>query len=448
MIGPKDTVWADILAYIHSHYPAVARGWFDQIRPGELDQGRLTIIAGDSAQLVYLQRHCVRPFVEAAQSATGRLVTVEFANGKTGWGTPPVSDPSHGNDAPSFERDMSLLRLTPDCTFDHFVMGPCNRFAHAASLAVSDAPGTAYNPLFIYGACGLGKTHLLQAICHRVLDQAPATRLMYVSCETFVNHFIEAVERGALNGFRDLYRRVDLLVIDDVQFLAGRDQTQEEFFHTFNTLYQFNKQIVLSADAPPPQIPTLEERLISRFNWGLITRVDPPCLETRCAIIRKKMRIRKIELPEDVVMLIAERVASNTRELEGAINRIHGRAALEGRPVDLALAREALGDEPQQPVRQVKIQDIMKIVTDRFDVKLSDLQGRKRSRSIALPRQVCMFFARQLTQHSLEEIGGFFGGRDHTTVLHANKLIADRRQNDSTFRSRLEEIESALLKSN
>ncbi len=437
--------WKSVLAHVKRHHPAVERAWFSQLSPGDFENGRFIISASDAAQVVYLQRHCLRPFIEAVQDATGRLVTVEFRSGKE---CPvvsdlPIDDPS---DAPSFERERGLLRLLPENTFEHFITGPCNRFAHAAALAVADAPGTSYNPLFIHGACGLGKTHLLQAVCHHVLDRSPATRVLYLSCESFVNQFIEAVERNALFAFRNLYRTVDLLVIDDLQFIVGRDRTQEEFFHTFNALYQVNKQIILSADAAPQQIEGLEERLISRFNWGLVTRIDAPCLETRCAIIRRKVRQRSIDLPDDAVMYIAEHIATNSRELEGAINRVHGMAALEKRAIDIALVRDALGIEPQPPARTVRVPDIIRIVIDRFDVKLTDLQGRKRSRSIALPRQVCMFLARQFTQHSLEEIGGFFGGRDHTTVLHANKLIAERRRTDSAFRRRLEEIESTLLR--
>ncbi|HWL95162.1 MAG TPA: chromosomal replication initiator protein DnaA [Phycisphaerae bacterium] len=439
--------WPDVLHYVKKHYPAVNRTWFTELEGGPVENGNYTVVAPDPAQVVYLRRHCIRPFVEAVQFSTGRLIAVDFraSSGRIFPGGLGNIDHGRREDASEFE-SYPLIPLLPENTFENFVTGPCNRFAHAASLAVGDSPGSSYNPLFIHGACGLGKTHLLQAICHRVLDQLPATRILYVSCETFVNQFIDAVEKNAMNRFRDLYRTVDMLVIDDIQFIAGRDRTQEEFFHTFNALYQVNKQIILSADASPPQIPHLEERLVSRFNWGLIVRVEAPCLETRCAIIRKKMKLRKMELADDAVMYIAQTVASNTRELEGALNRVHGLAALEGRPIDLALARDAMGVEPVAPSRHIRIQDIMTIVTARFDVKLSDLQGRKRSRSIALPRQVCMFLARQFTQHSLEEIGGFFGGRDHTTVLHANKLIAERRRSDAPFRARLEEIENALIK--
>lgn len=438
----SDVVWADVLGYMRTHYPGLARSWFGRLRAGPLTQGRLLITAVNPAQKTYLEEHCVRPFVEAAQAATGRLVSVEF--------DAAAHDAAEGDGAAapreslSFERETSLLRLNADYVFENFVAGPCNRLANAACLAVSDSPGTAYNPVFVHGDVGLGKTHLLQAVCHRILDRAPASRIMYLSCESFVNHFIEAVEKGALNNFRYRYRHVDVLLIDDIQFLAGHDRTQEEFFHTFNTLYHLNKQIILSADCPPLNIPDLEERLVSRFNWGLITRIDRPCLETRQAIIRKKMKMRQMDLPEDVLMLIASRISANSRELEGALNRIHALATLENRTIDLSLAREALGEAELPQAREVRVQDITNIVTHRYDVKLSDLQGRRRSRSIAFPRQVCMYLARQYTHHSLEEIGGFFGGRDHTTVLHANKLIANRKATDVGFRSRLEEIEAAL----
>jgi len=442
--GLSDVVWTDILGHVRTRYPGLARGWFGQLQPGALEQGSVTVLAANPAQLTYLEQHCTRPFVEAAQAATGRLVSIEFRQGEDD-GSPLTTAPlPRRGTPPSFERDTSLLRLNAEYAFENFVSGPCNRLAHASCLAVSDAPGTAYNPIFIHGNCGLGKTHLLQAICHRVLDSAPATQIMYLSCETFVNHFIEAVERGDLSGFRYRYRHLDLLLIDDIQFLAGRERMQEEFFHTFNTLYQLNKQIVLSADCSPSEIPSLEERLVSRFNWGLIARVDAPDLETRQAILRKKMRMRQMDIADDVTEFIAASIESNSRELEGAINRIHGLAALENRAIDMALAREALGGLPNTPQREIRVPDIMNLVTDRYDVKLSELQGRRRTRSIALPRQICMHLARRHTHHSLEEIGGFFGGRDHTTVLHADRLIAKRRETDSDFRQAIERIESAL----
>jgi chromosomal replication initiator protein len=440
----SDVVWADILGYVRTQHKPIARGWFGQLQPGPLDKGLLLIHAANDAQLIYLQENCMRPFVEAAQAATGHLVSVEF-DLAAGDHASPTASPQLSSTPPAFQNENGLIRLNPDYVFENFVVGPCNRLAHASCVAVSESPGAIYNPLFIHGSAGLGKTHLLQAICQKVLDRAPATRISYMSCETFVNHFIEAVEKGALHGFRYRYRHVDLLVVDDIQFLAARERTQEEFFHTFNTLYQLHKQIVLSADCRPSEIPTLEERLTSRFNWGLVAGIDPPCLETRMAIIRKKMKMREMDLPEDVVMFLASKIQTNTRELEGALTRLRGMAALDGnRAIDIAMARRAMGNEEREQPHNIQIQEIMSIVTERFGVKLSDLQGRRRSRSIALPRQVCMYFARELTEHSLGEIGGFFGGRDHTTVLHAHKLVQQRRQQDVTFRSRLEQIEATL----
>jgi chromosomal replication initiator protein len=441
--GLSDVVWSDILGYLRTHYPAIARGWFTQLGPGALDGGELAIIATNAAQLSYLNQHCIRPFVEAAQAATGRLVSVRFVLLGCGEGGTAAPAPA-GFHSVTAEADPAVLPLNPDYVFENFVVGPCNRLAHASCVAVSESPGSAYNPLFLHGSTGLGKSHLLQAVYRRVVDRSPAARIIYLSCEMFMNQFIEGLERGALDGFRYRYRHVGLLLIDDIQFLAGRDQFQEEFFHTFNTLYQMRKQIVLSADSPPAEIPSLEERLVSRFNCGLVVRIDPPDLETRLAIIRKKARLRGLEIPEDVALLIATRVQSNTRDLEGAINRVHGLASLDHSPITISLARQALGEEPAPATQQVRIQDIMSLVTEHFNVKLSDLQGRRRSRSIALPRQVGMYLARQFTNHSLEEIGGFFGGRDHTTVLHANKLVASRRETDPQFRLQVEQLEAGL----
>lgn len=441
----SEVVWADILGHVRTHHAAIARGWFSQLSPGTLHGGILKIIAANAAQLSYLLEHCVRPFIEASQAATGRLVSVEFeaGNGETlesaGLLRPRAQDQY------SAAGDLGL-RLNADNVFENYVVGPCNRMAHASCLSVSQSPGTTYNPLFLHGAAGLGKTHLIQAICHRVLDLAPGTQVVYMSCETFVNHFIDAVERGVLNSFRYRYRHADVLMIDDIQFLAGRDRTQEEFFHTFNTLYQLQKQIVLSADSPPSEIPQLEERLVSRFKWGLVARIDPPCMETREAIIRKKMRMRGVELPDDVVAHLASSIKTNPREIEGALINLQSRAVTESRAIDLELSRSVLGDDDERRPRRVRIQDIMAVVTERFDVKLSDLQGRRRSRSIALPRQVCMYLGRRLTNHSLEEIGGFFGGRDHTTVLHANKLITRRCEEEPEFNRRISEVEETLLK--
>jgi chromosomal replication initiator protein len=442
MKSAKPSLQASVLGLMRERHPAACRTWFGDLVVKDADGGVVIIVAADRAQMAYLLEHCRRPFLEAAQAATGRLVTVRFV--LPDGSEPEAAGATAGDDRPSFERDSSLLRIHGDYTFDQYVVGMGNRMAHASSMAVSESPGTVYNPLFIYGGVGQGKTHLLHAVCHRILDRTPAARVVYLSSETFMNHYIEAMEKGVLESFRFRYRHVDVLLIDDVQFLPSCERTQDEFFHTFNTLYQAHKQIVLSGDRQPKEIAGLEDRLISRFNWGLVLRIDPPCLETRLAIIRKKSRMRRLDLPDDVAMFLATRVKTNARELEGVLNRLHSMANLDNRPIDLALARECLGQEDAAVRRQVRIQEIMGIVTEKFDVKLSDLQGRRRHRSVALPRQVCMYLARQLTPHSLEEIGGFFGGRDHTTVMHANRLVGERRATDSAFHARLEEIESAL----
>ena len=316
----------------------------------------------------------------------------------------------------------------PKYTFDNFVVGPCNRFAHAAAVGAAEAPGKAYNPFFLHGSVGLGKTHLLQSLCFALLERNPKTRILYLSCETFVNHFISALENGDLQKFRNKYRNVDVLVVDDIHVLANKERTQEEFFHTFNTLYQSGKQIVLSSDSPPKDIPTLQERLVSRFKWGLVTEIEPPCYETRMAILKRKSRERGREIPDDVARLLAERIDSNIRELEGAVTKLIGYAGLAGQPVSVELAREAMRDLFAVRKGQPSMEDIIGLITEHFGIKLSELQSKKRTNAIAYPRQVAMYLARQITRHSLEEIGGFFGGRDHSTVIYAVEKVGARAE--------------------
>ncbi|MCH7812427.1 MAG: chromosomal replication initiator protein DnaA [Planctomycetes bacterium] len=420
------TVWDDILGHVRINHPDVVRGWFAQLEPLELSGGVLHVRTKNHAQLRYLEQHCRTALAEGAQAALGRLVALAFN----------TEAPAEESGPPlSFEFTDAQLMLNDDYVFDNFITGPCNRLAHAAAVAVAETPGKAYNPMFIHGATGLGKTHLLQAICHAVRTRR--SRVMYISCETFTNHFIEAVERGALNKFRYRYRHIDALVIDDIQFLAERERSQEEFFHTFNTLYQSQRQIVLSADSPPSEIPSLEERLISRFNSGLVALVDRPCLETRMAIVRNKAKLRCIELPEDVIRLIATKIDSNIRELEGALIKLDALSQTRDGRIDLDFALQALTGRGHQ---RIGIPDIVDLVTKRFAVKRSDLLSKKRTHSIAQPRQLCMYLARELTPLSLEEVGGYFGGRDHTTVLHATRRIAQRRADDSHFSSLVEEL--------
>jgi chromosomal replication initiator protein len=336
------------------------------------------------------------------------------------------------------------LVLNPDNSFEHFVVGPGNRLAHAAAQAVGKAPGRAYNPYFVHGAVGLGKTHLLQAICLAIRKERPGAVIYYTSCEGFMTQFIDAVAAGMMTRFRYKFRHVDVLVIDDIHFLAKRDRTQEEFFHTFNALHQSRKQLVLSSDAPPEEIPALEARLVSRFKWGLVTSVSAPCYETRVEILRQKARLRGIELGLDVAGYVATKIDTNIRELEGAIGKLQIMSAMDRRPIDVELARLALGELEPASAPKIQIQTIVNAVTDYFGVKVTDLQSKRRQRSIAQPRQLCMWLARRHTRYSLEEIGGFFGGRDHTTVMHAVKAIEDRCETDKEFGGVVRTIEDQI----
>ncbi|NBB74535.1 MAG: chromosomal replication initiator protein DnaA [Bacteroidetes bacterium] len=432
-------LWQRIIEDVVSNGGNIIRPWFTQLDPIALDGGLLEIQAPGHKEQEYCQQHARDLFTEAAQNATGRLVGVCFLTRAQRDELDETSVEAAVDATTDTGNSVEGLDLSDEYTFDSFVTGRCNRLAHAACMAVSDSPGRAYNPLFVHGASGLGKTHLLNATCRKVLADAPGARIQLLSCETFVNHFIEAVESGDLNRFRYRYRHVDVLAIDDIQFLADHEQSQEEFFHTFNTLYQSQKQIILSSDRGPSET-RLEERLVSRFNWGMVARIDRPCYETRVAIVRKKARQRQIILPEDVVCFIAGSIESNTRELEGAIAKVAMLSKVTDRNIDLGLASEALGGVPAPPQREITIDDILNVVTQRYNVRLIDLQSKKRTRSIALPRQICMYLARSLTRHSLEEIGGYFGGRDHTTVLHANRAVESLRDEDPQFQATIEKL--------
>jgi chromosomal replication initiator protein len=333
---------------------------------------------------------------------------------------------------------VSDIGLNPKYTFDNFVVGPCNRFAHAAAVGAAEQPGKAYNPFFLHGPVGLGKTHLLQSLCFTLLQRNPDTRILYLSCETFVNHFISALENGDLQKFRHKYRTVDVLVVDDIHLLANKERTQEEFFHTFNTIYQAGKQIVLSSDSPPKDIPTLQERLVSRFRWGLVTEIEPPCYETRMAILKRKSREKGREIPDDVARLLSERIDSNIRELEGAVTKLIGYSNVSGAAITPELAREVLRDLFAKRKGQPSMDDIIEIVVEHYGVKLSELQSRKRTNAIAHPRQIAMYLARQITRHSLEEIGGYFGGRDHSTVLYAVEKVAESGRQDAAVQEMLD----------
>ena len=337
------------------------------------------------------------------------------------------------------------LQLNPNYTFDKFVVGPCNRLAQASALAIGENPGSAYNPMFVHGNVGLGKTHLLQAICHTVTKRDPSIRVLYTSCEDFTNTFINAIQTASLDDFRNLHRMVDILVIDDVQFLANKQKTQDEFFHTFNSLYDAQKQIVLSSDRPPVEIPTIEERLVSRFKWGLVAEVEAPCFETRVAIVRRKAKSRGAELSNDVSCYIAERVTANIRELEGAVIKVVGVAAITDRPISIELAEEALRGVAVTRMTQISVDDVIGLITSEFAISARDLTGKSRTQAISLPRQIAMHLLREHTELSLEDIGRVFGNRDHTTVLYGVTKIRDRKQTDRPFKDLLEGLAARLV---
>jgi chromosomal replication initiator protein len=318
-------------------------------------------------------------------------------------------------------------------SFDSFIVGPSNQFAHAACRAVAEAPSRSYNPLFIYGGVGLGKTHLMHAIGHYVLTHLTNLQLTYISSERFMNEMINAVRYDRVLDFRERYRSVDVLLVDDVQFLAGKEGTQTEFFHTFNALYDAQKQIVISSDCPPHEIPSLEERLRSRFEWGLIADIQPPDLETKVAILRKKAETEGIPLPDNVAIYIAGKIKSNIRELEGSLIRLIAYASLTGREISLPLAQDVLRNVLQNDDRAVTIEIIQKFVSEYYQLKLGELKSRNNSKSVAMPRQIAMYLCKNLTSASLPEIGKSFGGKHHSTVIHSIRKIEDLRKSDGDF---------------
>ena len=352
-----------------------------------------------------------------------------------------VEPPSHRAPEPAASGSMSLKY-----TFDLFVIGSSNRFAHAAALAVAEAPAQAYNPLFIYGGTGLGKTHLLQAVGQYVGAHGNGLTSRYVTSETFMNDFINSLRDKRIEGFKQRYRTYDVLLVDDVQFFEGKERIQEEFFHTFNSLYEAGRQIVISSDRPPKEIATLEERLRSRFEWGLITDIQPPDLETRIAILRKKEKTDRIHVPDpDVLTYVAERVTTNIRELEGALTRVVAFSSLTGRPMTVELAEDVLKDVfPQGQAVEISIRRIQETVSERFGMTVNELCSAKRSQAIAYPRQVAMYLSRALTDSSLPRIGKEFGGRDHTTVMHANAKIEGMIREDRTVYNLVQELTARI----
>jgi chromosomal replication initiator protein len=418
--------------------------WFGEVRGRELDDDILVLGVPDEFTRDWIEGNFLGLIGAAVRDILGdeRALELLIAD-KTGVATEDRAGP--GGVVPMVQRVSGRPEsggFNVKYTFDSFVIGSSNRFAHAAALAVAEAPAQAYNPLFIYGSTGLGKTHLLQAVAQYVAEHSSALSVRYVTSEAFVNDFINSLRDKRTEGFKQRYRAYDVLLIDDVQFLEGKERFQEEFFHTFNSLYEAGSQIVLSSDRPPRDIATLEERLRSRFEWGLITDIQPPDLETRIAILRKKVKIDGINVhDEQVLTFVAGRVSTNIRELEGALTRVVAFSSLTGRPMTVELAQDVLRDVfPQGEAAEVSIKRIQDLVAERFELSLDELCGDKRSQNIVYPRQVAMYLSRELTDSSLPKIGKEFGGRDHTTVIHATSKIARLIREDRSVYNLVQEL--------
>ena len=407
----------------------------------------VTIAAPNSFGREWLENHYVHLIAAILAELTGKDLHIRFVVQQDpnieNFDIPSPGIPEKNDEQPETSSGMLNLKNT----FDTFVIGAGNRFAHAASLAVAEAPAKAYNPLFIYGGVGLGKTHLMHAIGHYVLEHNPKAKVVYLSSEKFTNEFINSIRDNRAEEFRNKYRNVDVLLIDDIQFLAGKESTQEEFFHTFNTLHEESKQIIISSDRPPKEIPTLEDRLRSRFEWGLITDIAPPDLETRIAILRKKAKADNLDIPNEVMLYIANQIDSNIRELEGALIRVVAYSSLVNEDITAELAAQALKNIiPNATPRTLTILDIQKAVGEHYHIKLEDFTAKKRTKSIAFPRQVAMYLSREMTDCSLPKIGDEFGGRDHTTVIHAHEKIASLLKDDQGLQQDIKQIKSMLGK--
>ena len=434
-----DALWVDISSRLREALnDATYTTWFSEAGPGSLDADAFVLLVPNDFTRDWIEGH-FRGLLEAiVRDALGderavRIVVREL---------PAPARELHAPPRPA----RSLEGLNPKYTFDSFVIGSSNRFAHAAALAVAEAPAQAYNPLFIYGGTGLGKTHLLQAIAAYVTEHTGDLSAKYVTSETFMNDFINSLRDKRIDGFKQRYRHYDVLLIDDIQFFEHKERIQEELFHTFNSLYEARRQIVISSDRPPRAIATLESRLRSRFEWGLITDIQPPDLETRIAILRKKVKTDAIHVPDtQVLTFIASRISTNIRELEGALTRVVAFSSLTARPMTVELAQEVLKDVfPQGEMPEISVEQIQQTVVERFGMTMQELTGDRRSQQIVYPRQVAMYLCRELTDSSLPKIGKKFGGRDHTTVIHATSKIAKLIKEDRNVYNLVQELTARI----
>lgn len=443
------TLWEKLSAALRPQVSAdTFKRWFSAVELTKATENELTFRVPNNIYQFWIESNHMSALQAAITSACGEPRTVRFLTASESNGGENDRDviQAHKTELSLNSRSVGFaLGLNPRNTFESFVVGPNNQIAHAASLAVAQAPARTYNPLFIYGGVGLGKTHLMQAIGQFVWGRKKTSKVMYLSSELFINEFIDAIQHNTLVKFRKRYRQADLLLIDDIQFLGGKERSQEEFFHTFNTLFDGHKQIVLSSDRPASEIANLEHRLVSRFEWGLTAELQPPDIETRLAILRKKARGLQIKLQDEIYQFLATRIRTNVRRLEGALMRVASFASLSGKELTQETIEHLLKDILLEERRQtVTIEQIQRKVAEHFDVRLADMTSKRRPASIAFPRQVAMYLARELTKASLNEIGDAFGGRDHGTVLHACKLVKRRMKEQDNIRQTISFIDSVL----
>lgn len=460
---PMDKLWDEVLEHMKTRMnPSSFHTWFSPTKQIAFQNNILHVAVPDKYFANWLEEHYSESILDILYSLTGSGVRINFVIDKhltqkddvqqfheEATLQEPVTGPTPQEIPvfPGFEEDTGL---NPKYTFDTYVVGDSNRFAHAASLAVAEQPSKAYNPLFIYGGVGLGKTHLMHAIGHAAKQTVdPGFRLYYLSFERFMNELINAIRYDAMQQFRDKYRNIDLLLIDDIQFIAGKERTQEEFFHTFNALYDAQKQIVISSDCPPKKIPTLEERLRSRFEWGLIVDIQPPDLETKIAILKKKAGVENIDIPDEVAMFIASKIKSNIRALEGCLVKLTAHATLTKEAMTVELARRVLDDiletEDSGIKTDITVELIQEVVANYYKIKIDDMKSTTRMRAISFPRQIAMYLSRKLTTLSLPMIGQHFGGKDHTTIMHACQKIESMVQTDLVLQKELEALEERIV---
>ncbi|CAG7838959.1 Chromosomal replication initiator protein DnaA [Clostridium haemolyticum] len=446
MNAQLEQLWSKTLNIIKGELTEVSfNTWIKSISPISIDENTIKLQVPNDFTRGILESRYKDLIINAIKLITSKKYNIDFSITSEEILNNNLKNTFKSNDENIIINDEMTSILNPKYTFDSFVIGNSNRFAHAASLAVAESPAKAYNPLFIYGGVGLGKTHLMHAIGHYILQNTPNAKVAYVSSEKFTNELINSIKDDKNEEFRNKYRNVDVLLIDDIQFIAGKERTQEEFFHTFNALYEADKQIILSSDRPPKEIPTLEDRLRSRFEWGLIADIQAPDFETRIAILKKKADVENLNIPNEVMVYIATKIKSNIRELEGALIRIVAYSSLTNREVSVDLAAEALKDIiSSEQNKQVTINLIQDIVCSYYNLRIQDLKSSRRTRNIAFPRQIAMYLSRKLTDMSLPKIGEEFGGRDHTTVIHAYEKISNILKKDESLRNVINDLNKKI----